>query len=351
MRSAFAALLLAVLTASPALAQTNSTYVAPRTAFGQPDLQGVWTNQSLTGLTRPPGVTALIVSDAEAQRLARQNFWVQAGEGQQQPVDTSAPPPTGDAARFGDQGYNSFWLDPGSSLARIKGELRTSFITQPANGQMPLSAEGRKRIAAYEQRRAGTSYMAGGNFDNPEELPVSERCLVGFSNTGGPVMLNPVYNSNYQFVQTPDHVMILVEMVHDARVIPLGGAHRPKEMTRWLGDSVGRWDGETLVVETRNLHPEQSVAGPVYLSDQGKVTERFTRVSSDEIFYQFTVEDPVFYTQTWGGEIALRSKPERMYEYACHEGNYAAANILGGSRVEEEREAAAKAATQRKRRR
>jgi hypothetical protein len=319
----------------------SDPYKAPRTSFGQPDLQGVWTNQSLTNLTRPPGVASLTVSDAEAQRLARLNFWVQAGEGQQAPTDTSKPPPTGEAARFGDQGYNSFWLDPGASLARIRGELRTSFITTPADGQMPLSAEGRKLIAAYEQRRAGTSYMTGGNFAHPEELPISERCLIGFSNAGGPVMLNPVYNSNYQIVQSPDHVMILVEMVHDVRVIPLSGAHRPDAMPRWLGDSLGRWEGDTLVVETRNLHPDQALAGPVYLSSQGKVIERFTRVSPTEIFYEFRVEDPVFYSEPWGGEIPFRGKTERMYEYACHEGNYAAANILGGSRIEEERLAAA----------
>jgi len=324
---------------APALAQAAGVYAPPKTAFGAPDLQGVWTNQSITGLTRPPGVTALSVSEEEARRIVASNLWIRAGEDQSAPVDTSSAPEAGDGARFGDQGYNSFWLDPGNSLARVKGEIRTSWITSPANGQMPLSAEARRRIAAYNERRAGTSYMAGGNFSDPEELPIAERCLIGFSGTGGPVMLNPIYNSNYQIVQTPDHVMIMAEMVHDARIIPINGAHRPEAMTRWLGDSIGWYEGNTLVVRTRNLHPDQALSGPIYLSKEGEVTERFTRVSEQEIFYEFSVQDPVFYTQTWGGEIALMAKDGPIYEYACHEGNYSVPGILAGSRVFEAKEA------------
>lgn len=330
---------IALAFAPGAFAQTNAGYTAPRTAFGQPDLQGRWTNQSITSLTRPPGVTSLTVSEAEAKKLVESNFWIQAAN--EGAVDLDKPPEEGDA-KFGDQGYDFFWLDPGNSLAKIKGELRTSWITTPASGQVPLSQEARRLIADYQKRRAGTSYMDGGNFANPEELPISERCIIGFSGTGGPVMLNPIYNSNYQIVQTPTHVMIMAEMVHDARIIPLDGEHRPDAIRPWLGDSVGRWEGETLVVETRNLHPEQAVAGPIYLSEKGKVTERFTRASDGEIFYEFKVEDPVFYTQTWGGEIVMREREEPIYEYACHEGNYSAPGILAGSRVFEAKEAAAK---------
>jgi hypothetical protein len=349
MRRSLAGLSLLVLgfALAPTAAAQSGDYKAARTSFGAPDLQGRWTNQSITNLTRPPGVK-LVVTEEEAKAVVNSSFWIKAGEGQEAPVDTSKEPPKGSDARFGDQGYNNFWLDPGTSLARVKGELRTSWITEPASGQVPVSAEARKQIAAYNQRRAGTSYMEGGNFKNPEELPISERCIIGFSGTGGPVMLNPVYNSNYQFVQTPDHVMIMAEMVHDARIIPIAqdrsqAKHKPNVIRQWLGDSVGWYEGDTLVVETRNVHPEQAVAGPIYLSDRGKVTEKFTRAANDQIFYEFKVEDPVFYTQSWGGEIALRAKKEPIYEYACHEGNYSAPGILAGSRVFEAKEAAAKA--------
>jgi hypothetical protein len=341
-RVALAALVLSGLCGG-ASAEEPQEYRPPKTGFGAPDLQGIWTNQSITGLTRPPGVAALTVTAEEAERIVASNFWVRAGENQDQPVDTATAPEAGDGARFGDQGYNSFWLDPGNTLARIKGEFRTSWITVPANGQMPLSQEARRRIGAYNQRRAGTSYMDGGNFANPEELPISERCLIGFSGTGGPVMLNPIYNSNYQIVQTPSHVMIMAEMVHDVRIIPLGGRHRPASMPQWLGDSVGRYEGDTLIVETRNVHPEQALSGPLYLSAEGKVSERFTRTSETEILYEFSVDDPLFYTQTWGGEMVLNAKSGPIYEYACHEGNYSVPGILAGSRVFEAKEAAAAA--------
>lgn len=324
-----------------AFAQTQAPFTPPRTSAGHPDLQGIWTNQSITGLTRPPGVASLIVSDEEGAKIVANDFWIRAGEGQGEIVPTDKPPEEGDA-RFGDQGYNSFWLDPGQSLARIRGELRTSWITDPPNGQLPLSAEARRQIGAYQARRAGTSYMEGGNFSDPEELPISERCLIGFSGTGGPVMLNPIYNSNYQIVQTPDHVMIMAEMVHDTRIIPLNGRHRPDTLKPWLGDSIGWYEGDTLVVETRNVHPEQAVAGPIFLSPKGKVTERFTRASQTQIVYEFRVEDPVFYTQSWGGEISLNAKSGPIYEYACHEGNYSVPGILAGSRVFEAKAAQAK---------
>lgn len=324
--------LIAAIFTAPAIAQSPSAYVPPKTAFGHPDLQGVWTNQSITGLTRPPGITSLVVSDDEAAKIVANDFWIRAGEGQSEPAPTDKPPEEGEA-RFGDQGYNSFWLDPGQSLARVRGELRTSWITYPKSGQIPLSAEARRQIGAYQARRAGTSYMEGGNFSDPEELPISERCLIGFSGTGGPVMLNPIYNSNYQIVQTPGHVMIMAEMVHDARIIPINGHHRPDIMKPWLGDSIGWYEGDTLVVETRNLHPEQAVSGPIFLSSEGKVTERFTRTSETEIVHEFRVEDPLFYTETWGGEIAFKTKDGPIFEYACHEGNYSVPGILAGSRV------------------
>jgi hypothetical protein len=325
-----------LIAAAPALAQD---YRGPRTSFGQPDLQGSWTTQSATQLTRASGVSSLVVSEEEANKIVRSSFWNAAVIRQEaETIDTSKPPESGAGARLENQGYNSFWLEPGSSLARIKGELRSSWITTPANGQVPLSEEGRKRISAYQARmKRPRNYMTnGGVMDDPEQMPNSERCLV----LSGPVMTNPIYNANYQIVQTPDHVMIMVEMIHDARIIPLRAKHKPDVIKPWIGDSIGWWEGDTLMVETRNLNPQQAASGPIYLSEQGKVTERFTRVSDGEILYEFKVDDPAYYTQVWGGEIQMRSQKGGIYEYACHEGNYGMRNILSGARVTEAKQAA-----------
>jgi hypothetical protein len=176
-------------------------------------------------------------------------------------------------------------------------------------------------------------------FDGPEVRALGERCIVGFGSSSGPPMLPDVYNNNYQIVQSPKAVVILVEMVHDARVIRINGKHIPKHITPWMGDSVGRWEGDTLVVETTNLNPGQKahygIKQRFYLPPTGKVTERFTRVSANEILYQFTVEDPSAYTQPWKGEVPMRATPDLIYEYACHEGNYALPGILAGAREQE----------------
>jgi hypothetical protein len=201
---------------------------------------------------------------------------------------------------------------------------------------MPLSEEGRKRV---QGDRAQRQQML---FQGPEALPLPERCLIGFSGAGGPGMLNTIYNNNYQIVQAPQVIAINVEMVHDARVIPLfndkataQAAHRPAAVTFWLGDSVGWWEGDTLVVEVTNVNRQQGRAGPIYLSEQGKVTERFTRVAPAQILYEFQVEDPVYYTQPWRVEMSLNARKESIYEYACHEGNYAMEGILRGARNQE----------------
>jgi hypothetical protein len=227
-------------------------------------------------------------------------------------------------------GYNAFWLDPGTKLAVVNGEHRTSFIVDPANGKIPYTPDGLK---AFQAARASLS------FDGPEVRALGERCLVGFGSTSGPPMLPDVYNNNYQIVQSPDAIVILVEMVHDARIVRMNGKHIPKNITPWMGDSVGRWEGDTLVVETTNLNPGQKahygIKQRFYLPPTGKVTERFTRVGADEILYQFTVEDATAYTQPWKGEVPLRATPDQIYEYACHEGNYALPGILAGAREQE----------------
>ncbi len=322
-----------VMLAGAAQAAPKGAYAPPRLGDGRPDLNGVWSNASVTNLTRPPGVTALVVDEKEAMRLAKANPFQKLIESENGPSDHDDKLLDDGNS---DRGYNTFWVDPGNSLARVNGEYRTSWIVEPATGQMPLSDEGRKRIGALRAERMAKL------FHGPEALPLPERCLIGFTGAGGPGMLNTIYNNNYQIVQTPTSVLIVVEMVHDARAIPIASTrtaaqamHRHEAIKPWLGDSVGWWEGDTLVVETINVHREEGQSGPIFLSDKARVTERFRRTSPTQITYDFTVEDPVYYTQTWKAEQSLNARKERVYEYACHEGNYAMAGILGGARAQE----------------
>jgi hypothetical protein len=317
-----------------ALAATPD-YKAPRTSWGAPDLQGTWTNASLTSLEREDmfkGKAAM--TQAEADVFEKTNAFAQLSAADAKPTDPSVKA----KASNDPGGYNAFWLDPGTKLAIVDGEHRTSFIVEPTNGKIPYTPAGAK---AFQAARASMT------FDGPEVRALGERCLVGFGSTSGPPMLPDVYNNNYQIVQSPEAVMILIEMVHDARVIRINGKHIPKHITPWMGDSIGRWEGDTLVVETTNLNPGQKahygIKQRFYLPPTGKVTERFTRVGPNEILYQFTIEDATAYTQPWKGEVPLRATQDQIYEYACHEGNYALPGILAGAR-EQEKTAAAKAA-------
>ncbi|MBL8772963.1 MAG: hypothetical protein JNK30_16395 [Phenylobacterium sp.] len=311
--------------------QAAEAWKPPRTADGRPDLNGVWTNASVTQLTRPPGVPKLVVSKPEADALVKANPFMKLIEAEEGASDLDD-----DLLADGnsDRGYNTFWIDPGRSLANVKGEWRTSWIVEPASGQMPFTAEGRRLAQADRAARRQKLWQ------DPEALPLEERCMIGFSGAGGPGMLNTIYNNNYQLVQTRDAVVIVVEMVHDARTIPLfedaakaRAAHGP--IPRWLGDSVGWWEGDTLVIETTNVHPAQGRKGPIFLSPQGRVTERLTRTSAGQITYEFTVDDPVYYSQPWRAEMSLNARKEQVYEYACHEGNYAMRGILAGARLQE----------------
>jgi hypothetical protein len=319
------------LAATPQTATKN--WSPPRTADGRPDFTGVWSNASVTNLTRSPGVTKLVVTRAEADAMVKANPFQRLIEAEDGPSDLKD-----NLLKDGnsDRGYNAFWIDPGNTLALVKGEYRTSWIVEPANGQMPISPDGRKLIQAERAERQQAL------FHGPEALPLPERCLIGFSGAGGPGMLNTIYNNNYQFIQTANSMTIVVEMVHDARIIPIYkdkttalAAHKPAAIQSWLGDSVGWWEGDTFVVHIVNVHPEQGRSGPIYLSDKGSVTERFTRASSSQVFYEFEVNDPVYYTQTWRVEESLNARKESIYEYACHEGNYAMDGILRGARNQE----------------
>jgi hypothetical protein len=311
-----------VLVTGAAWAQHAPGFAAPKTSWGAPDLQGFWNSTSITSLQRPSGVEKLVVSETEGATIVNDNPLIiitqmEADSQGSNPEDTSILE-DGNA----DRGYNAFWIDPGVKLAEVKGELRTSWIVEPANGRVPFKPGA---------RRSGGGNFAPANFDGPETRPLFERCLMT-ETTAGPVMQNAMYNSTLQIVQSPEAVVIVVEMVHHARIIPIvasaaAARHGPDVIPKWAGDSVGWYEGDTLVVETRNVHPQQ----PSLISKTGKVTERFTRWNDGQVLYAFTVEDPSLYTQAWKGEMALNTS-KQLYEFACHEGNHAMLGILGGAR-------------------
>ena len=311
--------------AAAAPAAAAPAYVAPRTWTGRPDLQGVWTNASITKLTRAPG-TPLEVDDATAARTAGSDPLLRAKAAIAAPVDPSAGAP----AAGGDVGAG--YLDSGDSLARIGGRYRNSWLVDPADGQLPLSAQGRALVA-----KSQVFARAAGAPSGPEALQPWDRCLISSRGSGGPGMLNNIYNSQLQIVQTPGAVAVVVEMVHDTRVISLFPSKAAAQaahgvVDRWLGDSVGWWEGDALTVETTRVQAEQGRAGPIFLTPQGRVTERFTRSGPREIFYAFEVEDAAYYSRPWRAEMVLSTADKPIYEYACHEGNYAIRGILAGAR-------------------
>jgi len=322
-------------------APAQAAYHAPRNAFGQPDLQGNWTNATITPFERDKKYgDRLALTDAEVKVLEGDNAALVA-EGNK-PTDPNAkvtdlPTNCGRGFTGVDCGYNSAWVDPGTRIIDMGGVKRDSIIVSPADGRLPPMT---KEAAARMQARFAT--LRRGNFDNPENRSLGERCILSFGSSAGPPMLPLLYNNNYQIVQTRDEVAIEVEMVHDLRHIRLAGAHPPANIKLWMGDSIGHWEGDTLVVETTNMRPEQNFRGA---SVGSKIVERFTRVSPTQIKYSFTVDDPQVYTAPYTGEVALNATKGPLYEYACHEGNYALPGILAGARNEEkEALAAAKAA-------
>lgn len=327
-------LICASLLTLPAQAQDNA----------RPDLEGIWTNASLTKLSRPSGVETLVVTPEEAGVIAA-NTPIAGLEGGLDEGDGVNDTPTAAGEDFGTRAYNSFWVDPGSNLALIKGDYRTSYVVIPENGQVPRLENPNYD---FERRNFGSRYATGfGDARGPEAIPNAERCLIGFGNKAGPGMMAALYNNTYQFVQTEDYVMILVEMVHDARIIPIYDSaadaranRRPLVLEQWFGDSVGWYEDGVLVVETVNIDPLQLSQSSIPITKQGHIIERFSRYSVDEIFYQFTVEDSNIYSQPWTAELSFYATDEGLYEYACHEGNYSMPGILAGARRLEMEEAA-----------
>ena len=315
------------------LTRWDPNYKAPRTSDGRPDLQGTWSSASLTTLTRggrgPGGAGAeLVIPQEKIDELTKNSYYNQRLANDNKPTDPNAG--AGDGKGGKDvKGYNNFWIDPGSEYAKVNGEWRSSWIVSPANGQVPYTAEGRNargaRMAAVRQVRN----------TGPEIRSLGDRCLISFGSQAGPPLNNAMYNNHIQIVQTSDHVLLDVEMNHDARIVRIqkdGEQEKPLPISvkQWFGDSIAHWEGDTLVVETKNVHPIQERSGAIPISETGKVTERFTRVSDKEIDYQYTVEDPKYYSQPWKGQMPLRLSTEKVFEYACHEGNYALPGMLFG---------------------
>lgn len=327
----------------------------PRLPDGRPDLQGNWTNATITPLERLRPNTPLVVTEEAARE--EENKTRAAIEFREQDSDPNrgAPPvggelrkspnaePTylervwqGGAGAVG--GYNSFWIDPGDRVLRVDGQPRSSMIIDPPSGRIPgYTEEARARMAkAAAERKA-----QGGEFDHPELRPLAERCITSFGNNAGPPMLpNYFYNNSYTIVQSKDTIVILTEMVHDARVVRMNGTHPPSNLRKWFGDSIGRWEGDTLVIETTNFSPSHGFRGAW---ENLKVTERLTRRDAKTINYRFTVEDPSTFTAPFTGELVFNAMApgEMVYEYACHEANYGLEGVMSGARAQE-REAAKK---------
>lgn len=343
---ALVALLGLVLLPLAAEAQ-SSDWVVPRLADGTPNLQGNWSNATMTPIVRPPGVGEVLTPDqVTALEEGRQDFIAQDYEDSD--PNRGAPPvggeltgdPIFDGATGGTGGYNQFFVDAGDNIAVYNGEYRSSLIVYPEDGRRAaFTTEGQRRVA---ERVAFNQQF--NQYDNPENRPLAERCMMSFGSNGGPPMLpNYFYNNNYTIVQTPDAIMIMTEMVHDVRIINLGEPQRlPEHMRPWMGDSWARWEDDTLVIETTNIHPEQVLMGmsnaSFYPSEDTRVIERLTRVSEDQINYEFTVDDPMIFADQIRGEVPFNRLDGLLYEYACHEANYALENVLRGARSQEERE-------------
>jgi hypothetical protein len=320
----------------------------PRLADGHPDLQGTYDLGTITPLERRAG-TPLVLTDEEAAKLEAQVARNYDKGNAQIAGDRAAPPKGGDGTPgpYGNVGgYNNFWLDPGSRYTTVDGRKRASLLIDPPDGRVPpLTDAARKRNASPRLRTTSDQvireddpgFEGADAYDDPEQRPLGERCIIGFSSTSGPPILPTYfYNNLHQIVQTGDSVLILTEMVHDARVVRMNAPHLPPTIRKWMGDSTGHWDGDTLVIDTTNFTDKTRFRGS---SEALHTVERLTRVDAHTLRYQFTIEDASTWTKPWTAEYTWPATKDLMYEYACHEGNYAMGNILRGARLKEADEA------------
>ncbi len=324
----------------------SKPWAVPRTPDGHPDLSGTYDTATLTPLERPAQFgDKLFLTAEEAAAIEKQELTLTEDLARPSDPEREAPPVGGDGSPgpYGNVGgYNWFWIDRGTEVFELDGRQRTSILVDPPDGQLPpFTPEAAKRAAArrvlYKENSGDNTGEAWwidiegpGPYDDPEQRPLGERCLLGFGSTSGPPSLPVLYNNLKRIIQTRDYVVILVEMVHDARIIPLNREHAPKEIQKWMGDSVGHWEGDTLVVDTTNFNETPALYSA---SENLHVVERFTRSAEDTILYQFTVEDPTVWTKPWSGEYPWASTDDPLYEYACHEANYSFEGILKGARL------------------
>ena len=315
------ALALMPLAASAAAAP----YHAPRTSYGAPSLEGDWDNGSLTYFERPKAYKALIITDAQAAAEVEKFH---------NRLDGVKPPPNGKLVlNFDDVGQlNSEFPDRNVEMLKVHGQYRSSILVEPSDGKVAYTDAGKALVKDAEDRDDH-------DFSGPEVRMPDERCIDGTSSSTGPPMIGEPQNTNYKIVQTKGEIAILSEMIHDVRIVHMGAKHPAVPTHPHMGDSIGWWDGETLVIETvdQNAISAPRFIGPgiLYVSPQAKVTERLTRMSPSEILYGFTIEDPAVLKHPLRGEMVMRATKARQYEYACHEGNYGMENILSGARAAE----------------
>ena len=350
-------LLAGAVVASAGGAMSAQAYKPAKNSYGQPDIGGAWSNSTLTRLERPATYgDRLAMTPAEV--AAAENSRASDVEKGNRPTDPNATAQevnaTCDLKGFAPGAgcaYNQGFTEPGDLVMRVHGEPRTSFITDPANGRVPAPKAGAQIVQSRvvvgpsegedgpPVRGATPARNLAGQYDNPENRPLPERCIMSFGRSTGPIMQGQLYNSNYRIVQGKDSVAIWVEMVHDVRIVRIGGKHRTDGVRPYYGDAIGHYEGDSLVVETTNWPQAQALNG----SWQNlKLTEKFTRVSATRMLYQFRVEDPTIWDQAWGGEYEFNAT-SGVYEYACHEGNYALEGVLAGARAAERAAAGATA--------
>ena len=310
-----ALLAVSLATAEDSAAGEREVWTPPRTAWGVPDLRGVWDFRTITPLERPTRLgqketfTAAEAAEFRTQELGRRNKDRRVSDGISAEQDVR-------------NAYNQFWWDFGTELTE---DHRTSLIVDPPEGRIPaLTPAARARYGAMRATRARAPH-------GPEDRGVAERCILGFN--AGPPYTPSAYNNNVHIFQTPGYAVLLIEMVNDARIVPMDGrAHLPGHMRQWRGDARGRWEGNTLVVESRNFTGKTSFRGT---GKNLRLTERFTRVGPDRAIYEYTIDDPESFEKPWTAMIPMKKTDEPMYEYACHEGNYSMYTMLEGARAGE----------------
>ncbi len=324
------------------VAALTAADTGPRTPEGKPDFSGFYDIASLTPLNRPATFgDHKSFTEAEAKAMAAKSAADKAAKNKASDPNRTAPPEGGDGSEGASGnvgGYNVLWVDNGEGAFKIDGQYRTSIIIDPPNGRMPeTTPDARRRAGGFARSNRpnrGDAFwikenINPGPYDDPELRPTAERCLVGFGSSSGPPALPVLYNNVKKIVQTKDTVIIQNEMVHDVRVVRMNAKHEPPEIRRWLGDSIGSWDGDTLVVDTTNFNDNPGLFGA---TRNLHVIERFTRQDNKTVLYKFTVEDPTIWTKPWTGEYPWPATDSRIYEYACHEGNYSFQGILRGAR-------------------